>query len=116
MMEILMDPLAALVITFMVMSLVSVVGVILLYAVKNEKVKKGMFYFLAVFGMIIAYCSVLSTPEYMIGSVILSWLLGGLSVVAVLIQLCSKKANRFNIARILVTISVVAGMIDCFMI
>ena len=111
-----MDSLALLVITFMVMSLVSVVGIILLYAVKNEKFKKGMFYFLAIWGMIVAYCSVLSTPEYMLGSVIISWALGGLSVVALLIQLCMKKEKRFQIARVLVTISVVAGMIDCFMI
>ena len=111
-----MDSLALLVITFMVMSLVSVVGIILLYAVKNEKFKKGMFYFLAIWGMIVAYCSVLSTPEYMLGSVIISWLLGGLSVAALLIQLCTRNEKRFQIARVLVTISVAAGMIDCFMI
>ena len=111
-----MDSLGLLVITFMVMSLVSVVGVILLYAVKNEKVKKGMFYFLAIWGMIVAYCGVLSTPGYMLGETIISWALGGLSVVALLIQLCMKKEKRFQIARVLVTISVVAGMIDCFMI
>ena len=110
-----MDSLALLVIVFMVMSLVSVVGIILLYAVKNEKFKKGMFYFLAIWGMIIAYCGVLSTPEYMLGEVIISWILGGLSVVALLIQLCMKNEKRFQIARVLVTISVVAGMIDCFM-
>lgn len=111
-----MDSLALLVIAFMVMSLVSVVGVILLYAVKNTKVKKGMFYFLAIWGMIIAYCGVLSTPAYMLSEVVISWLLGGLSVVALLIQLCMKNEKRFQIARVLVTISVVAGMIDCFMI
>lgn len=111
-----MDSLAALVITFMVMSLVSVVGVILLYAVKNEKFKKGMFYFLAIWAMIIAYCSALSTPEYMLGEVIFSWILGGLSVVALLIQICMKNEKRFQIARVLVTISVVGGMINCFII
>jgi len=111
-----MDALALLVITFMVMSLVSVVGVILLYATKNEKIKKGMFYFLAIWGMIIAYCGVLSTPDYMLGEIIISWLLGGLSVIALLIQLCMKNEKRFQIARVLVTISVAAGMIDCFMI
>jgi len=111
-----MDSLALLGIVFMVMSLVSVVGVILLYAVKNEKVKKGIFYFLAIWGMIIAYCGVLSTPEYMLGEVIISWILGGLSVVALLIQLCMKNEKRFLIARVLVTVSVAAGMIDCFMI
>jgi len=111
-----MDALALLVITFMVMSLVSVVGVILLYAVKNEKFKKGMFYFLAIWGMIIAYCGVLSTPEYMLGEIIISWMLGGLSAVALLIQLCMKNEKRFQIARILVTISVAAGLVNCFLI
>jgi len=111
-----MDSLALLVITFMVMSLVSVVGVILLYAVKNEKFKKGMFYFLAIWGMIIAYCGVLSTPEYMLGEIIISWMLGGLSAVALLIQLCMKNEKRFQIARILVTISVAAGLVNCFLI
>jgi len=111
-----MDSLALLVIVFMVMSLVSVVGIILLYAVKNEKFKKGMFYFLAIWGMVVAYCGVLSTPGYMLGQVMISWILGGLSVVALLIQICMKNEKRFQIARILVTVSVVAGMIDCFMI
>lgn len=115
-MEILMDPLAAMLITFMVMSLVSIIGVILLYAVKNEKIKKGMFYFLAIWGMVIAYCGVLSTPKYMVGDTIVSWLFGGLSVAALLIQLCMKNEKRFLIARILVTVSIVAGMISCFMI
>jgi len=116
MLELLMDPLGALVITFMVMSLVSVVGVVLLFVAKNEKLKKGMFYFLAIWGMIIAYCNVLSTPGYMTGDIILAWALGALGVVALLIQLCMKKENRFKIARILVAVAVVAGMIDCFII
>ncbi len=111
-----LDPLGALVITFVVMSVVSVAGVILLYLVKNEKVQKGFFYFLSIWGMIIAYCNVLSTPEYMTGSILLAWGLGALSVAALLIQLCLKKEKAFLIAKILVTVSVVAGMIDCFLI
>lgn len=111
-----LDPLGALVITFFVMSIVSIIGIILMYVVKNEKVKKGVFYFLAIWGMIIAYCNVLGTPEVWTESIILAWALGALSVIALLIQLCLKKENKFTIARILVTISVVAGMIDCFII
>lgn len=111
-----MDPLGALVITFMVMSLISVIGVVLLFLAKNVKVKKGIFYFLVVWGMVIAYCNVLGTPLMWTGSIVLAWAWGSLSVVALLIQLCMKKENRFAIARVLVTISVVAGMIDCFII
>lgn len=111
-----LDPLGALVIAFIVMTVVSVIGVVLLHLSKNEKLQKGFFYFLAIWGMIITYCSVRSTPGYMMGEILVSWAIGALSVVALLIQLCSKKENRFKIAKILVTISVVAGMIDCFLI
>lgn len=110
-----LDPLGALVITFIVMSIVSILGVLLMYLSKNEKVKKVFFYFLAVWGMVIAYCNVLSNPETWTESIILAWALGALSVVALLIQVCLKQENRFRITRILVTLSVVAGMLDCFL-
>lgn len=108
------DALGALVITFVVMTVISVIGVILLYLSKNEKVKKGMFYFLAVWGMIVAYCNVLTIPPMWTEQIVLAGALGALSVVALLIQICLKKENKFNIARILVTVSVVVGMLDCF--
>lgn len=110
-----MDALGALVITFVVMSVISVIGVVMLYVAKKEKLKKGMFYFLTVWGMIIAYCNVLAIPPMWTGEIILAGVLGSLSVIGLLIQLCMKKENKFNIARILVTVSVVAGMIDCFL-
>lgn len=110
------DPLGMLVITFIVMSVVSVIGLTLIYLLKNEKVKKGIFYFLCVWGMIITWCSVLATPEYMLGSIFITFGIGAMSVVALLLQICVKKENTFTITRILVTISVIAGMIDCFMI
>ncbi len=110
-----LDSLSLLLITFAVMSVVSVVGVILLFLVKNEKVKHGLFYFLAVWGMIISYCNVRSNPPYMGGQIILALVFGALSVAALLIQLCVKNENKEKFTKILVVISVVAGMIDCFM-
>lgn len=111
-----LDPLGALVITFFVMSAVSLIGVILMFLTKNEKVKKGFFYFLSIWGLVITYCNVQSLPENWTGSILLALALGALSVIALLIQLCMKKENKFAIARALVTVSVVAGMIDCFLI
>lgn len=116
MLEILMDPLGALVITFFVMSIISVVALVLIHFLKNEKIKKGLLYFLSVWGVIIAYCGVLSTPGYMVGEILVTVAIGAMSVIAFLMQKFSKKENKFQIARILVSISVVAGMIDCFMI
>lgn len=110
-----LDGLGALVITFMVMSVISVIGVVMLYLGKSEKLKKGTFYFLSVWGMVVAYCNMLSVSLFGTEEILLAGALGILSVIALLIQICSKKENKFQIARILVTISVVAGMIDCFL-
>lgn len=116
MLEILLDPLGALVITFFAMSIISIVAVALLYLSKNDKLKKGLFYFLAVWSVVIAYCGVLSTPGYMMAELLITLGFGALGIVALLIQLISKKEKGFQIARILVTVSVVAGMIGCFLI
>lgn len=110
-----LDSLALLVIVFLGMSVVSVIGIIAIYLVKNESVRKGLLYFLSIWGMLIAFFGVKSTPFYMTGEILISLGLGLLGVIAILIQLCMKKENRFQIARILATVSVVAGMIDCFM-
>ena len=110
MLEMLMDPLGALVITFFVMSIISIVAIALLYFSKNDKVKKGLLYFLAVWGVVIAYCGMLATGSY------LSVVFGALGIAGILIQLISKKENKFQIARILAAVSVVAGMVNCFLI
>ena len=115
MLEILMDPLGALVITFFVMSIISIAGIVLLYLSKNEKMKKGMFFFLSVWAVVVAYCGVLSSG-FFISDGLTSMFFGALGIVGLLMQLTSKKENKFQISRVLVTISVVAGMIDCFLI
>ena len=110
------DGLGAIVITFMVMSVISVIGIVMLYLSKSEKLKKGMFYFLSVWGLVVAYCNILSTSLLGMEGVLIAGGIGLLSVIALLMKLCLKKENTFQIARILVTVSVVAGMADCFMI
>ena len=114
MLEMLMNPLDALVITFFVMSIISIAGVALLYLSKNEKLKKGLLYFLSAWGVIIAYCNVLS--RFWFTDSLFGIGLGALGIAGLLIQLFSKKENKFQIARIMVTISVIAGMVNCFMI
>ena len=116
MLEMLMDPLGALVITFFVMSIISIAGIVLLYLSKNEKLKKGLLYFLSVWGMVVAYCGVLITGGFVFAEGIPAMVLGALGIGALLMQMFSKKENKFQIARILVTVSVVAGMVNCFLI
>lgn len=116
MFELFMDPLGALVVTFFVMSIISIGSLAALHFLKNEKVKKGLLYFLSVWGIIIAYCGVLATPPYLMGEILITIAIGAMAIAAALFARFSKKENKFQIASVLVTISVVAGMIDCFMI
>ena len=110
------DALGLLVITFAAMSLVSVIGVALMFLVKNERVKKGIFYFLSIWGMIVAWCGVQMIPPYMTGEILRAWAFGGLSVAALLLQLCFKDDKKFATARALVSVSVIAGLVDAFLI
>ena len=114
MLEILLDPLGALVITFFVMSIVSIGGMVLLYLSKNEKLKKGWLYFLAAWSMVVMYCGILMSDGFYFANGPVALVLGALGIAGVLVQLFSKKENKFKLAVILVTISVAAGMINCF--
>lgn len=110
-----MDPLGALVVTFFVMSIISIAGIVLLYQSKNEKLKKGLLYFFTAWSLVVAYCGILISDGFYFANGWIAVVLGALGIVGLLIQLISKKENKFQIARILVTISVVAGMVNCFL-
>lgn len=116
MLEILLDPLGALVITFFAMSIVSIGGIVFLYLSKNEKFQKGLLYSLAAWSMVVAYCGILVSDGFFFANGSIALVLAALGIAGVLIQLFSKKENKFKLAKILVTISVVAGMINCFFI
>lgn len=111
-----LDPLGALVIAYFVMSFISIIGVILLFFLKNEKGKKGIFYFLALWALVIAFCNIQTILSYSTAGILIAGGLGVLAIAGVLINLCGKQENRFKIAQILVAISVVAGMMDTFLI
>ena len=112
--EILMDPLGALVITFFTFGIISIAALVLMYLLRNEKVKKIIFFFAVGWSVIITWCNVLISsfwPE----EIMIALVIGALGIVALLYQILAKRENKFLIARILVTISIVVGMIDCFL-
>lgn len=109
-----LNSLDALIVAFLGMSFISVLGIILMFLTKNEKWKKGIFYGLSIWGLVVAYCNL--QMSYLTGSILVAGGLGALAVAALLIQLCSKKENSFKVAQILTAVSVAAGMIDTFII
>ena len=64
--------------------------------------------------MALAWMNALMTPGSFPGELAAGWLLGILSVAALLLEICGKGEKKFMIARILVTVSVIAGMLNAF--
>lgn len=109
-----MTPLGALLVLFAVMSVISIIGVFLLFLIKNAKAQKVIFYVMAVYGMIIAWMNADSLPENFIGEQLIAWGLGLPGAAAVIIALCSRNEKAFTLAKALVAVSVLGGMLDLF--
>ena len=106
--------LGLLLILFMVMSIISVIGLLLLFLLKGEKAQKIVFYFMALLGMFIAWMTATSYATNQIKEQMISWGFGALAVVAVLVRLCGKSQNAALAAKLLAAASVVLGMVALF--
>lgn len=104
-----------LLILFIVMSVISILGLLLMYLVKNERVKTALFYIMAVWGMVVAYLGASSLPSNFTTERILAWAFGFLSVIGLLLHLRSEAGSRRTAAYILVTASVVLGVVKLFL-
>lgn len=110
-----MDPLAMLVVLFIGMSVVSVLALLMMVLMKDEKKKKYAVFFLGIWGMLIACMNVSSLPSNFIGEIVRALILGAMAAIALLIQICARTKAHSIAARILVTVSVVAGLISLFL-
>ena len=108
--------LGLLLVLFMVMSIISVMGLVLLFLLKGEKGQKAVFYFMAVWGMVIAWMTANSYPTNYIKEQLIAWAFGALAVIALLVQICAKSERSFLTAKVLVAASVVLGMVALFVI
>lgn len=99
---------------FVGMSVFSVLGLLLMYLLKNEKAKAVCFYCMSVWGMAIAAISATSLPSNFTAAQIAAWAIGFLSVIGLLIHIRAKSDSQLNAAYILTTISVIAGILNLF--
>ena len=107
--------LGSLLILFVSMSVISILGIGLLYLLKDEKKKRVVFYALAVWGMLISAFSATSQPTNMVYQQLIAWGFGFLSVIGILVNVKAKNDASYNIARILVVLSVVLGVLKLFL-
>ena len=91
---------------------VGILGISLLFFLKNRKLKNVVFYFLVIWSMLIACLNATSLPTNYIGQQIIAWLFGSISIIAIIIKV--KKLGETNIPYIFVTISVLLGIFMMF--
>ncbi|MCX0371029.1 hypothetical protein LIZ77_09620 [Clostridium perfringens] len=101
-----------LLIFFVFILVISILGISLLFFLKNRKIKNALFYFLAVWSILIAYLNASSLPTNYLGQQIMAWLFGSISIIAIIINL--KKTGETNMPYTLVTISVFLGIFMMF--
>ena len=96
---------------FIAISVVSGLGILFL---KNEKVKKGMYYFLAVWGLVIAWLTSSSLPNNYMNGKLIAWGISALGVVGIFVYLKAGSKGQRQIAYAMVIVSVVAGVMRLF--
>ncbi len=90
----------------------SILGISLLFFLKNSKLKNVVFYFLVIWSILIAYLNATSLPTNYVVKQIIAWLFGSISIISIIIKV--KKLGETNIPYILVTISVLLGIFMMF--
>lgn len=106
--------LGILLLLFIGMSVVSGLGILFLFLMKDHKKRKPILYFLVVWGMLIAFISARSLPINFIMEQVIVWGIGVISVIALFIYLRAKTKFQYYISYILVTGSVVIGILKLF--
>ncbi|MBM6855199.1 hypothetical protein H6B11_13755 [Mediterraneibacter glycyrrhizinilyticus] len=106
--------LGLLLIAFVGVSVISIIGLALLYLLKKERAKAGVFYFLSIWGMAVAVISAMSTPSNRMSQQLIAWGFGILSAAGLMVHLKGSSASSRMTAYVLVTVSVIGGVLKMF--
>ncbi len=107
--------LGILLIAFIGMSVISLLGLIFMYLLKNERAKAAAFYCMAIWGMAVAAMGAISLPVNFTAARLAAWAFGFLSVIALIIHVRAKSKAQYMTAYVLVTVSVIAGILKIFL-
>ena len=103
-----------LIIVFAGIILVSLVALALMFLPKSRNLNKAAFLFAAIIGVVLGIINYLTTPILYSGEIFIGWVFAAVSLIAVLIEVLSKNRNKSLASRILVIISVLAGIWNAF--
>ncbi len=100
-----------LLILFIVIVVISSLGIAFLLLSKNNTVKKISFYILSILAIVISGMAATSLPTNLILEQVLTWLIGLISILAIIIHI---KTNKKYIAYTLTIISLIISILKLF--
>lgn len=110
-----MDAMFVLVLLFVVCMVVSILGAILLFFIRNRKIQNAIFFVLCCWAFFVSYVNAVSIPMLYLGQQMLAWIFGFLAAFALLIRYAGKNDRRYAVSNILVTISIVSSALGVFL-
>lgn len=93
---------------FVGMSILTIVGIVLLFVVKKNNTSDVLLVLMTAYSMSIAYLNATSQPINFIGPQVFAWVVGSIAVIGTGIRFFTKK--QLLISKILVSGSVVLGI------
>ena len=101
-------------IMFVTISVISILGLLVMFLSKNPRVKKGICYAMAIWGMVLAVLAATSLPQNFIAGQMVAWGAGGLGAAGLLLQVVAKTSNQRMASYLLVTASIIVGILKLF--
>lgn len=105
--------LGAIVILFGVMSLAAIIGTILLFWIKNKNASDVVLVLLTAYSLLIAYVGASGEPTNFIIQQVIHWLIGFVAVIGTGTRFITNKQSI--ISKVLVSVSVIGGIFDIFL-
>lgn len=106
--------LGVLFILFIVMSVVSILGLLFMFMTKNEQIKKKLFYFMAVWGMLISVVGAVSQPSNFLADRIMFWVFGFISLAGLLVHIKAVSKTQYMVAYVFITVSVICSILKLY--
>lgn len=110
-----MDSLFILVLLFVICIVVSILGAILLFFIRNRKIQNAIFFALSCWAFFISYVNAISIPMLYMGQQMLAWIFGFFAAFALLIRYAGKAEKRYTISNILAMVSIVSSALGAFL-
>lgn len=99
---------------FVVVCAIGVVSLLLLFLSKSERLKKGVFYFIVVYGVLISLVGITSEPSNFVISRMFFGAMGVMSIVGFIMHIRAVSKAQYTAAYVVIAVSVVASILKLF--